>query len=142
MSKDQRGWVLWLVAALVAVVVLFAVGLAVNSALDPFDDKPFDQVAWAAVKIESERGPMARDAIRHIPRGTPKERVAELLGEPDEVQSGYPPDPWGRRVKEFGRWSYWVGPGRGLWPYSFDSAFLIIYFHRDGLVVATEITGG
>lgn len=95
MLKDQRGWIVRLVVTLVAVGVVFFIGLGVNSFLDPFDDRPFDQAAWAGAEIERGREPMARDAIRRISPGTSAERVRELLGEPSEVQSGYPPDPWG-----------------------------------------------
>ena len=143
MSKDQRGWVMRLVAALVAIAVLFAALMAVNSALDPFDDRPFDQVAWAAAEDhERERGSMARFAIQHIPLGTPKERVRELLGQPDEALSGYPPDRWGRQTKGYSRWGYWLGCWSGLGPYGFDSASLDVHFDADGRVVEAEITGG
>lgn len=142
MSKHLRAVLVPLVITLATVGVLLFLGVWVNSLLDPFDDRPFDQTVWAAAEIAQDRLPMARDAIRHIPPGTSKERVRELLGEPDEAQSGYPPDSWGRGVKQFGRWSYWVGSSSALPPYGFDAAFLIVYFNRDGRVVSSEIYGG
>jgi hypothetical protein len=143
MSKDERQWVLRLVKVLGAVGALFFLGLVVNSWLDPFDDRPFDPAAWAAAEErERDRGPMARDAIRHIPNGTPKERVRELFGESDYAHSGYPPDKWGRAVKGYARWTYGLGCWSGLGPYGFDSASLDVHFDPDGRVVEAEITGG
>ena len=41
MSKNLRGLIVRLVVTLTAVGVVFFIGLAVNSYLDPFDDQPF-----------------------------------------------------------------------------------------------------
>ena len=130
-------------AGVVAVVLLVVVGFAVNSWLDPFDDRPFDPAAWkAAEEHEWDRGPTARDATRRIPPGTPMARVRELLGEPDEALSGNPPDRWGRRVKGYSRWVYGLGCWSGLGPYNFDAASLEFHFDTSGRVIEAEITGG
>jgi hypothetical protein len=132
------------VPLLITVVVGLVAGfVALDRYLDPFDDQPFDPAAWAAGRErEKDRGPMARDAARRLPPGTPAERVRELLGEPDNAESGNPPDHWGRRVKGYTRWTYSLGCWSGLGWYGFDAAALDIHFDRDGRVVETEITGG
>ncbi len=127
---------------LVVLVAIVISGLiAFDSYLDPFDDRPFDPAAWAAAD-EQQRGPMARDAARHLPAGTSVERVRELLGEPTEAVAGNPPDRYGRQPKGYMRWSYWIGCWSGVGWYGFDHSDLDIYFDREGRVVKTEITGG
>ncbi len=108
MARDLKRIVRLAVAASVATAVLVAGFIALDRYLDPFDDRPFDPASWAAAD-EQQRGPMARDAARHVPHGTPAERVRELLGEPDHAVSDNPPDKWGRPVKGYTRWSYWLG---------------------------------
>jgi len=125
-----------------AVVSLLVVGLVVgfrafDSYLDPFDDQPFDP--WA-VADEQRRGPMARDAIRHLPTGKPAAQVRELLGEPGIVPTGG--DPWGVKPRQTETWEYWLGCWSGLGPYGFDDASLYVHFGPDGWVVAVEIKGG
>lgn len=139
-SKELRGWIVRLAVTLVVVGVVFFVGLAVNSYLDPFDDRPFDQAAWAAAEIERDRGPMARDAIRHIPSGTSRERVRELLGETGCIPVGG--DRWGVKPRQSETWEYYIGSWSAIGPYGLDSAFLHVHFDRDGRVVAAEINGG
>ena len=141
MARDRKRIVRLAVAASVATAVLVVGFIALDRYLDPFDDRPFDPASWAAAD-EQQRGPMARDAARHVPHGTPAERVRELLGEPDHAVSDNPPDKWGRPVKGYTRWSYWLGCWSGLGWYGFDSADLDIHFNREGRVVAVEITGG
>jgi hypothetical protein len=141
MARDRKRIVRLAVAAAVATAVLVVGFIALDRYLDPFDDRPFDPASWAAAD-EQQRGPMARDAARHVPHGTPAERVRELLGEPDHAVSDNPPDKWGRPVKGYTRWSYWLGCWSGLGWYGFDSADLDIYFNREGRVVVVEITGG
>jgi len=122
-------------------VVSGAVGfLALDRYLDPFDDRPFNTVVWAAADAQG-RGPMARDAARHVLPGTTAGRVRELLGEPTEMVSS-DLDKWGRRRKGATRWSYWLGCWSGLGWYGFDSADLDVYFDLQGRVVETEIYGG
>src|SRR5262245_16251707 len=88
------------------VAVAVAGFAALDRYLDPFDDRPVDPAAWA-VADEKGRGPMARDVARHVPPGTPAERVRELLGEPTEAVADDPPDKRGRPRKGSMRWSYW-----------------------------------
>jgi hypothetical protein len=107
--------------------------------LDRFDVRPFDPAAWAEASPQ-ERGPMARDAIRHLPPGLPADRVRALLGEPQPVPGRHGSlDAFGNRLRHPETWWYWVG---GWWWYGLDSAFLYIHFGPDGKVAAAEITGG
>jgi hypothetical protein len=115
--------------------------VALDRYLDPFDDRPFDPAAWAAAEgHEQERGPMARDAARHVPPGTPAELVRELLGKPDFVDTDNPPDKHGRRPKGYERWAYDLGSWSHY--HGFDAASLDVHFDRGGRVVEAEITGG
>jgi outer membrane protein assembly factor BamE (lipoprotein component of BamABCDE complex) len=124
------------------VIVSGVVGfVALDRYLDPFDDRPFNVAEWAAAD-EQRRGPMARDAARHVPSGMTAERVRELLGEPNETMTDNPFDKWGRRRKGSTRWSYWLGCWSGLGWYGFDSADLDVYFDQEGCVVEREIDGG
>ncbi len=121
--------------------MLIAAGLGVNSLLDPFDDRPFDRAAWAAAEDrEWDRGPMARDAIRHIPSGTSRERVQELLGETEVIPAGG--DRWGITPQSGETWSYYLSCWSGLGPYNLDAAFVYVHFDRNGRVVFAEINGG
>lgn len=138
----------WLDLLLATFAVTIAVGLmagaiAFEHNLDPFDDQSFSPAAWAAANSEN-RGMMARDAIRHLPAGTPKDRVRQLLGEPRQVP-GLPAssvDAYGHRLEHFETWAYYLGSWSGLGPYALDSAFLNVHFDSDGRVVKAEITGG
>jgi hypothetical protein len=132
-----------LTVALAVVGGLLAVLMALDRYLDPFDRRPFDPAGWAAAAPQG-RGPMARDALRHLPPGTPAARVRELLGEPEPVPGvpGSPEDGFGHRMKHPETWSYYLGSWSGLGPYALDSAFMYVYFGPDRRVVATEITGG
>jgi hypothetical protein len=144
MSKRWE-WLLVLLAAAIVGVSGLVVGLvALSFYLDPFDARRFDPTAWADAEPQ-ERGPMARDALRHLPPGTSKARVRELLGKPHPVTPAIP----GGRVDEFGNplpypetWSYDLGSWSGIGRYAFDTAVLYVHFGSDGRVVATEITGG
>ncbi len=145
MPRGRRRFVVLGLTALLAVGGLRTGFRALDSYLDPFDDRPFDPVAWAAADgNERDRGPMARDAFRHLPAGTPKDRVWELLGEPQPVRRDPrgPVDAYGNRLQHPETWAYWLGCWSGLGPYGFDAAFLYVHFGPDGRVVATEITGG
>jgi hypothetical protein len=117
--------------------------VALDRYLDPFDDQLFTPEAWAAAKAQ-DRGPMARDAIRHLPPGTPAARVRGLLGDGGQMPglAGSPVDGFGHRLKHSETWSYYLGCWSGLGPYALDSAFLYVHFGSDGRVVAAEITGG
>lgn len=136
------------VLALIGLVALagFVVGVvAFDSFLDPFDDLPFDSAVWIAADAnmtEQDRGPMARDAARHLPIGTPVERVRELLGEPSwEAPPGG--DRWGAKPRHGGAtWVYVIGNWSGIGPYGFDAAFLYVHLDREGRVASTEVTGG
>jgi hypothetical protein len=139
--KDHKRIVWLAILASVATAGLVGGFVALDRYLDPFDDQPFDPASWAA-SDEQRRGPMARDAARHLPPGTPAERVRELLGVPTEVVTGNSLDKWGRHRKGATRWSYWLGCWSGLGWYGFDSADLDIYFDQKGRVVETEIDGG
>ncbi|MCU0726178.1 MAG: hypothetical protein MUE73_10365 [Planctomycetes bacterium] len=111
--------------------------------LDPFDDRPFDPAAWAAA-VPHDRGPMARDAIRHLLPGTAGVRVRELLGEPQPVERDprRPTDVYGNRLEHPETWSYYLGNWSGFGPYGFDDAFLYVHFGPHGRVIAAEVTGG
>lgn len=140
------------IVSLCAVAGVFMFGacvaglVALDRYLDPFDDQPFNPVTWTvAEERETDRGPMARDAIRHLPVGTPKNRVRELLGDGEQAFR----DPRNPMVDFHGvpldhpeTWVYWLGCWSGLGPYGFDSAYLYVHFSSDGQVVATEINGG
>jgi hypothetical protein len=141
MPRVRRRWVVLALKVGAAIIVLGYGLLAFDRYLDPFDDHPFDPAAWA-VADEQQRGPMARDAARQVPPGTPIERVRALLGEPTETVTRNPPDKWGRPTKGYTRWSYWLGCWSGLGWYGFDCADLDIHFDREGRVVEVEITGG
>jgi hypothetical protein len=110
---------------------------------DPFDTRPFDPAVWA-VADANDRGPMARDAIRHLPPGIPAARVRELLGESQPVARDPrgPVDVYGNRLQYPETWAYYLGSWSELHPYSFDDAFLYVHFDSDGRVVAAEVTGG
>jgi hypothetical protein len=141
MLRGRKRVVVLSLTAVPAIAGLVLGFRAFDSYLDPFDDRPFDPVNWAAAD-EQQRGPMARDAARHVPPGTPIERVRELLGKPIERVTGHRRDRWGERPKGHMQWSYWLGCWSGLGWYGFDSAHLDIHFDREGRVMAVEITGG
>ena len=138
-KRHKRLFVLLVVAALAVV----GGAVALDSSLDPFNDRRFDPAAWAAAGSK-ERGPMARDAIRHLPPGTSAARVRELLGAPKPVPgvSGSPVDGFGNRLRHAETWSYYLGSWSGLSRHALDSAFLYVHFGPDGRVVEAEITGG
>lgn len=131
MPNMRRRWVVCVVVAVIVIALLVVGGVRVNSWLDPFDDQRFDPTAWAA--DEYERGPMTREAIRHIPPGTRKERVRELLGKPD---------PRWADASDAEDWTYYIGSWSGLGPYNLDSAFVYVHFDRDGRVVSAQVGGG
>jgi hypothetical protein len=147
-ARMARGGRLLVTLALVGLAV--TAGLVVgfrtlDSYLDPFDDRPFDPAAWATASDRVEdRGPMARDAIRHLPAGMPKERVRELLGEgrPPWRDPHRPVDAYGVQLDHPETWVYPLGCWSGLGPYGFDDAFLYVHFDPDGRVVAAEVNGG
>lgn len=134
---------LFSLAALLSVGGCVAGFVALDRYLDPFDDRPFSQAAWAAADEEG-RGLMARDAIRHIPAGTSKDRVRELLGdgEPPWLDPRGSVDRFGVRLDHPETWVYWLGCWSGLGPYRFDSAFLYVHFGPDGRVAMAEVNGG
>jgi hypothetical protein len=127
---------------LALIVGLIVAAVAVNRYLDPFDDAPFDPAAWAAAGPQG-RGPMARDAIRHLPPGLPSARVRELFGESDPFPGpGGTVDGFGHTLRHPQTWAYYLGCWSGLGPYALDSAFLWVHFDSGGKVVSAEITGG
>jgi hypothetical protein len=106
MGRRYRQLAVLISLAAVAMVAGTVFGpAALDRYLDPFDDQPFSQASWAAAEAQG-RGRMARDAIRRLPVGTPKDRVRELLGE------GRPPwrDSQGRWM---GTASGWTTQRRG-----------------------------
>jgi hypothetical protein len=123
------------VAALLAAGGLWAGMVALDRYLDPFDDRPFDPAVWAAADSH-DRGPMARDAIRHLPFGTPAARVRELLRAPEPLPGvpGSPVDGFGHRLEHPEKWSYYLGSWSALGPYGIDDAFLYVHFGTDGRV--------
>jgi len=143
MLRSRRRVAVLVLAALVAVAGLVVGFRAFDSYLDPFDDQPFDPAAWAAAG-ESQRGPMARDAIRQLPPGTPAARVRELLGEPQPVARDPrgPVDIYGNPLRHPETWAYYLGCWSAIGPYGLDAAFLYVHLGPDGRVVAAEITGG
>lgn len=127
---------------LVALAVVACAGVvlglgAIARRLDPFEARPFDPAAWAAADHE-ERAAMARDAIRHLPHGTPEADIEPLLGRPGEVietprlTASYP----GGAVRTH---SYYLGCWSGRY---YDSTFLWVHVGADGRVVAAVIGGG
>jgi hypothetical protein len=132
-----------------AVVVLLTAGslwfgiVAFDRFLDPFDDQPFSPAAWLNAD-EHDRGPMARDAIRHLAPGTTAAQVREWLGTPKPVvrDPRGPVDAFGNRLEYPETWTYPLGCWSGLGPYGFDSAYLYVHFGSDGRVAAAEVTGG
>jgi hypothetical protein len=95
--------------ALLATGGLWAGMVALDQYLDPFDDRAFISAAWEAADSH-DRGPMARDAIRHIPPGTTAARVRELLGEPKPVvrDPRGPVDAYGNRLEHPVTWTYYL----------------------------------
>lgn len=134
--------ILTIVAIIVAGGLIVGVG-ALDRYLDPFDDRPFNQAEWSSAN-ERERGPMARDAVRHLLPGMSADQVRELLGPTQPVYRDPrgPVDGYGNRLEHPETWAYWLGCWSGLGPYSFDDAFLYVHFGADGRVIAAEITGG
>ena len=138
MTRCKRLFALLAIAGLLA-----AGGVALNRGLDPFCRRAFSPAEWATA-VPQARGPMARDAIRHVPPGTPAAEVRHMLGEPEPVPGapGSSVDGFGHRLRHAETWSYWIGSWSGLNWYNLDSAFLYVHVGADGRVVATEITGG
>jgi hypothetical protein len=128
------------VLAFIAIVAgLFIVGISLNRYLDPFDDQPFAQSAWASADTRV-RAPMARDAIRRLPTGMTADQVQALLGRPTPVPrySGEV-DAYGNHLKYPETWFYYLGS----WSvYGLDDAFLYVHFDSDKKVALVEITGG
>jgi hypothetical protein len=143
LAKDRRRlFVLLALAASGVVVGLVVAVVALDRYLDPFDDRLFDTRAWAAADSQG-RGPMARDAIRHLPEGLPAARVRELLGNPDPFPGpGGTVDGFGNRLRYPETWAYYLGSWSSLSWYGLDSAFLYVHFGQDGRVASAEITGG
>jgi hypothetical protein len=133
-----------LLAVALATVGVFVAGVVVlDRCLDPFDDQQLDPAAWAAAKPEG-RALMARDALRHLPTGTPAARLRELLGEGDLAPRDPrgPVDMFGNRLSHPETRAYYLGSHSGLGPYALDSAFLYVHFDTEGRVILAEITGG
>jgi hypothetical protein len=139
MAKGFKRVVVLPVIATVVIAGLVVGFIALDSYLDPFDDRPFNPEAWAAAD-QQDRGSMARDAMQHLPLGMPAVRVRELFGEPEIIPRGG--DRWGMSPRDGETWSYWLGCWSALGWYGFDTAFLYIHFDREGRVIAAEITGG
>jgi len=138
----RRRIALLAVSASVLIVVLVGVAVAVDHYLDPFDGRAFDPAAWAAADSQG-RGPMARDAIRHLPAGLPADRVRALLGDPDPFPGpGGAVDGFGHTLRYPETWAYALGCRSSLSWYGLDSAFLYVHFDSSGAVVSAEITGG
>jgi hypothetical protein len=103
---------------------------------DPFEARPFDPAAWAAADTYG-RAAMARDAIRHLPPGTPEAEVERLLG-PGRVEdskrlTGSAP---GAAIRTY---CYHLGGG---WAFYYDSTFLWVHVGADGRVIEAVIGGG
>lgn len=124
---------------LVAFCGLMSLFIALDNYLDPFDERPFDSAVWANAN-EQERGPMARDAMRHLTSGLPADQVRELLGEPTILPSTG--DRWGIRPRHAETWCYWIGCWSAIHWYGYDSASLYVHFDTNGKVASSEIDGG
>jgi hypothetical protein len=135
MGKARRRTILFLAG--VGLCVGLALGVrAVARRLDPFEARPFDPEAWAAADTEG-RAAMARDAIRHLPAGTPEADVVALLGQTqvDETVRLTGSGPPGA-VRTY---SYYLGFWGAIY---YDSTFLWVHVDADGRVVAAVIGGG
>jgi hypothetical protein len=133
---NGRKLLLLALAAFACIGVVQAVR-AVARQFDPFEARSFDPAAWAAAESEV-RATMSRDAIRHLPPGTPEAKIESLLGLPNKLietsrlTSSYP------RVA-VRTYSYYLGCWSGRYH---DSTFLWVHVGADGLVVAAVIGGG
>ena len=79
---------------------------------------------------------MARDAIRHLPPGTPESEVERLLGKPDSVEQTEILTA-SRPARAVRTWSYSLASGS-----YYDSTFLWVHVDGDGRVVKEVIGGG
>lgn len=101
------------------------------------DTRRFDAVAWAEGHTRT-RAAMARDAIRHLPPGTPEEKLLSLLGDMASVDRHDPP----RSVSAFASpavrtYAYHLGRVQRS---EFGNAFLLVHIDADGKVILAEIS--
>jgi hypothetical protein len=134
MGKERSRTILFL-----AVLALGA-GLALGARtlirhLDPFEARPFDPAAWAAADHEG-RASMARDAIRHLPAGTPEADIEAMLGKTrvEETVRLTASGPQGA-VRTY---SYFLGCWSAIY---YDSTFLWVHVDAEGRVIAAVIGG-
>jgi hypothetical protein len=128
--------VLWIVAALLLGAGLAGGTRAIFRYFDPFEARSFDMAAWAAADTLG-RAAMARDAIRHLPPGTPESEVERLLGPGPVVDSQrLTASAPGAAVRTY---CYHLGGG---WAFYYDSTFLWVHVGADGRVVEAVIGGG
>ena len=126
-------------AGIAVSALLLALGIALSSYLDPFDDQPFSQSGWAAADSET-RATMARDSIRQLPLGMAADQVRDLLGQPTPVTRYWGAvDAYGNPMRYPETWSYYLGSWSG---YGLDDALLYIHFDSDKKVASVEISGG
>lgn len=141
MASIGNRWV-WsfVVTGFVVLAALIAGAIALDSYLDPFDDRPFDPAAWAVADHDG-RMSMARDAVRRISPGMTEEEVVGLLGKPDSIEESHrltaSVSPRAART-----YLYYIGSSslsslRGL-----DSAFVWVHLGNDGRVLSAIIGGG
>jgi hypothetical protein len=104
--------------------------------IDPFSELTFSPAKWAQAGFD-ERAGMARDLIRHhLPIGTSRAKVEELLGPPAHVLAAN--GPRGKSVLGAETYSYYLGS----WSmYGMDDAFVYVHFDAAGKVLGAEITG-
>jgi len=136
---SKRQFIVPILAAAVLGAGLLVAGIALVRYLDPFDDQPFSQSAWAAADSQT-RAAMARDAIRQLPNGTRADRVKNLLGQPTPVtRSSGSMDAYGNPLKYPETWSYYLGSWSS---HGLDDAFLYVHLDSQKRVASVEINGG
>jgi len=134
-SNYWRTPVLCIVAAGVLGAGLAEGARAVFRYFDPLEARPFDPASWAAADSLG-RAAMARDAIRHLPPGTPEAEVVRLLGPGPVTPSRRLTASAPRRAVR--TYEYHLG-GWGF-PYD-DSTFLWVHVGADGRVIEAVIGG-
>lgn len=129
---SRRKRVLVIRAGAMALLLVALVWGAIPSALDPFDDSPFDPIVWTrwqgVFHHDNERGHMARSLIRKLEMDRPhRSEVVVLLGPTDRECSVLTP-PLGQKETCL---SYYLGDWSG---YRMDPDTLDVYFSGDGRV--------
>jgi hypothetical protein len=150
MQTRKLRWVLAGVVAFASGVGLVTYGcFLLERWLDPFEARQFDAASWAGSDWKG-RAAMARDAIRHLPAGTPEADVVQLLGKPGYVietkklvglVSGPPLPRFSGSAPAGSVRTYSYGLGSWGWA-GYDDTFLWVHVDGEGRVVAAVVGGG